>query len=556
MKKRIGRSAVILLLPILLYGLVGPLEIYASNTSEFNFEVKDFYFYFVIASLVLLLAGTVILAAVPQKVSRYFEGIIFGFSFLSYIQNMFLNRKLINADGSQMDWESLKGYSAGNLVIWILVFAAIVCLPLYGKKVCEKIYLWGSAFLSVLQITAWIGLLVSSFSVEMEEHYALSGEKQYQAAAGQNIIIFVLDHYSNGVFDSCRQQYPEIEESLNDFTYYNNAECHYSYTFPSLSHILTGAEVDCSQTPEQWKESCWQEERCLDFYQKLRDKGYECNFYSDGSVYSVLGNVGYLKESFQNVIEAEPKTDHFLLVRLFEKMTIYRYVPYVLKPRFEVLTNIFQEASSYVIENGVNYGNVAFYEGLQENGISINGDTENGFTVIHLEGIHGPRTTTANAEYTDRGLYYDEEEPTPIETAKGLSIILDAYLQELKETGVYEDAAIIFTADHGDEEDPQPIFLIKEPGKQQEEMQINSAPVSLDDLQATILEIMGEEDPSLYGTSIYQWQENSERSRESWFSAEGFQIYTYDTNREELLDKIKNQDYTVEGKETGWKHSW
>ena len=555
MKKRMGRSAVIILLPILLYGLVGPLEIYASNTSEFNFEVKDFYPYFVAASLLLLLIGTVILTLIPQKVSKYFEGFIFGFSFLSYIQNMFLNRKLMNADGSQMDWEALKGYSIGNLIFWIVVYAAILFLPLYGKKVYEKIYLGVSAFLCILQITAGVGLLISALSVEMEEHYALSGEKQYQAAAGQNTIIFILDHYSNGVFDSCRQQYPEMEKSLKDFMYYNNAECHYSYTFPSLSHILTGAEVDCSQTPEQWKASCWQEERCKAFYQTLRENGYECNFYSDGGVYSVLGNVGYLKDSFQNVLETEPKTDRFLLVRLFEKMTIYRYVPYILKPRFEVLTSIFQQASSYVVENGVNYGNVAFYKGLQEQGISINQDAENAFTVIHLEGLHGPRTTTAEAVYTDRGLYYDDEEPTPVETAKGLSIILNAYLQELKEIGVYEDATIIFTADHGDEEDPQPIFLIKEPGKQQDAMQVNSAPISLDDLQATVLELMGE-DTSLYGSSIYQWQEDSVRSRESWFSADGFQIYTYETDRRELLQKIQDRDYTIEGIDTGWKHSW
>ena len=177
MGKRIGRSAVILLLPILLYGLVGPLEIYASNTSEFNFEVKDFYGYFAAASLLLLLIAAVILAVIPQKVSKYLEGLICGFSFLSYIQNMFLNRELINEDGSQMDWEAMEGYSIVNLILWILIYAAILLLPLYGKKFYDKIYLWGSAFLCILQITAWVGLFVSSLSVKLDDHYALSGEK-------------------------------------------------------------------------------------------------------------------------------------------------------------------------------------------------------------------------------------------------------------------------------------------------------------------------------------------------------------------------------------------
>lgn len=556
MKKRFGRAAVIVLLPILLYGIVGPLEIYVGNSKEFNFEMKDFFGYFVLASILGLAIGTCILALIPKKVSKYLEGIICGLSFLSYLQNMFWNKKLINQDGSAMDWSTLTDYAAINIVIWILLFLAICLLPLYLKKYYDKILLGGSAFICLLQLTALVGLLVSAMNSNHDEsHYALSGEKQYQVAAGNNVIIFVLDRYSNGVFDEMRQENAKTTEGLKDFVYYNNAECHYSFTFPSLAHILTGVNVDCSMTPDEWEEAIWQEARCEDYYSLLHSKGYECNFFSAGNVFSVLGNVGYLDGKYDNVVEAKPQIDHFLLVRLFEKMTIYRYVPYVIKPRFETLTSIFQEASAYVVENGVDYENVSFYESLKQKGLSINDETENEYRVIHLEGIHGPRTTTAEATYTDEGLYYDDKEPTEVETATGLSIILDEYIKQLKELDVYDNATIIITADHGVEYDPQPLFLVKLPNIAMDEMQVTSAPIMHDDLQATVLTVLGENCEG-YGTSIFDWSEDSIRTRESWFPSEGFQVYSYEGNRYDLLEKMESQNSRSEGVETGWKHSW
>lgn len=40
--------------------------------------------------------------------------------------------------------------------------------------------------------------------------------------------------------------------------------------------------------------------------------------------------------------------------------------------------------------------------------------------------------------------------------------MLEAYLNELKTLGVYDDSTIIITSDHGDVEYPQIIFFIKE----------------------------------------------------------------------------------------------
>lgn len=109
MKKRlIERKAVeamgICLLPVLLYGIIGPLEIYVGNPLEFEFILKDFFLPFLMISGAFWMAASAVLIILPDKLSSILKVFIFTFSIMSYLQNMFLNSKLMNEDGSPMDW--------------------------------------------------------------------------------------------------------------------------------------------------------------------------------------------------------------------------------------------------------------------------------------------------------------------------------------------------------------------------------------------------------------------------------------------------------------------
>lgn len=556
MKQRTRENIAVFILPLLLLGVVGPFEIFVGNVREFSFSLSDFYFQIVGTFLGIFLVLYLSSLVLPQKVSQYVVSFTFACSTLFYLQMMFFNKELISQDGNGMNWDAYKGYSVINLVIWILVLCALTLLPLYAPKKCTKIMMYGSVFLSLLQVVALVALVTNYIGLEQEDtHYALAGEEQYKVGKDGNIIVFILDQTPNEVFESAMQDNETMEETFRDFTCYNNAECHYSYTFPSLTHILTGTEVDVTLSPDEWKKTAWETERTKAYYKTLQDRGYGCQFFSEGSAFGVLGSVGYLSDNFENVVKTEPKTDRALLYRIMIKSTLYRYAPYVLKPRLETNSRIFYDASFYPVENGIEYENVAFYEALKQEGLSYS-DTHNlEYKIIHLEGVHGPRTTKADASYTEEGLYEDDKEPTPEETSKGLGIILSEYFIQLKQLGVYEDALIIVMADHGVLEVPQPIFYIKLPRQTQEELAVNSAPISYDDFQATILDCLGETKDG-YGTSIFDWNEEDRRERESWFSDEGFMVFTYDGNRETLKQKIMANEYRTEGKETGWKHSW
>jgi hypothetical protein len=69
--ERLKRTLVIFLLPIVSYGLLGPLEIYFGNEKDFNFQYTDFVWIFLIGSLLIWLIGSFILALFPDRLIEY-----------------------------------------------------------------------------------------------------------------------------------------------------------------------------------------------------------------------------------------------------------------------------------------------------------------------------------------------------------------------------------------------------------------------------------------------------------------------------------------------------
>lgn len=99
-----------------------------------------------------------------------------------------------------------------------------------------------------------------------------------------------------------------------------------------------------------------------------------------------------------------------------------------------------------------------------------------------------------------------EENGTRLSQARGSLKIVYEYIDEMKRLGIYDNATIIITADHGQNMDVMreakndmdydmtstPILFVKLPNEQHEEKPIsNTAPVSHTDFAATIINAVG-----------------------------------------------------------------
>jgi hypothetical protein len=178
-------------------------------------------------------------------------------------------------------------------------------------------------------------------------------------------------------------------------------------------------------------------------------------------------------------------------------------LPNYFKPYFDVPNSQYATIVSYP-DNQIEYLNTDFYSVLCDEGLSTADDSKY-VIYYHLNGIH--------ELITDENCQPVEESEGSIEgTMLGMWTMLEEYFKQLKEVGAYNNSTIIVTADHGMMYDTQTIFFIKEANESHEEMQVNSAPISLHELMPTIAYNAGLDTTDL-GETIYDIKEDETRKR-------------------------------------------
>lgn len=539
------RLFLIALLPFVSYGVLGPLEIFFGNQKDFSFQYTDFVWEFVAVSIIVCLIMSAMLAMLPWKIGRIIGALILGTGVASYLQNMFMNVKLSEIDGSPMRWEELGNFPVINTVIWILIVVVVLTICVLLKEKGDTLSIVVSGFLCAIQLVAVISLLITASSNDNTgTALQISGEDQFIVSPNDNIVVFVLDTFGNTNLERVLETYPDALDGMKDFTFFSNADCHYYCTFPSMTHFLTGEDFDFEMRSQDWMAKAWQSERAVSFWEEMDNADYSCMLFSEMNEYT-YGNILNLQDKFDNISPAETIVNKRKLIKLLAKMSVYKYVPYALKPQLEVLTKDFSSVMEYKDGTGIVSDNGEFYQKLIKEKLTIDNEIENAFIIHHLFGIHQPYTLDANANIVN--------ESTVIETMKGLTVIIEEYLKQLRDLGVYDNSTIIITADHGAwyGGDTQPIFFIKRSNETHDDIRINAAPISLDDFQATILDICGK-DYSKYGSSIYDWSGGDSRMRtvymrmndDAYPAVKGSSLfnvyykYSYTTDKEELNRKV------------------
>ncbi len=521
--------------------IFGPAEIFFANVTEFDFLYGEFAGNMALIFIGVLLVCTVLLSILPQKVYSMVISTLFTVSIVGYLQVMFLNKNLdllgVKPDGYRVP--PVQGII--NLVIWLIVLSGVIVLAIKKSEIWKKVVLYLSLLLVGMQSVAMISLVATAPKEAYERAKGserLDGKNQYTVSADKNIIVFVLDYFSSLYLQQMLEVYPDGADCLHDFTYYSNADCTYYGTFPSLAHMLTGCEVDTTVSIAEWCRNIWNDESTVGFYQELQANNYKTNVYTtDTNVLTSSNGCGILRNRISNITNEprEVQVDTGLLLKTLTKMSCYRMAPDLLKPQF--YTNVSEY--SLIVEDkgeGILQTNSDFYAKLQENGLKAD-DSSHYFIFQHLIGTH-EFNTDANGNY--------KEKTSVEETARGCMTIMEGYINELKRLGVYDDATIIITADHGGDykEDLQVVYFIKQPGETHDKSPVTNAPISHCDLLPTVAQMAGL-DYTKYGNSINDFSQDEQRERTIWvrtadpdFPEEVYYGYTYTGDILALITQI------------------
>lgn len=139
------------------------------------------------------------------------------------------------------------------------------------------------------------------------------------------------------------------------------------------------------------------------------------------------------------------------------------------------------------------------------------------FRFIHLVGAHSPWHQDAQMNEIENGTYEQSIEAS--------MTIVATYLQKLKDSGVYDNTAIMILSDHGyniedddsSEKRQHPILFVKGVGEHYDELQVSSAPIS----QSDYLEAYSRLLDGRQGDAIFDYKEGDARKRR-------FLFYDYD----------------------------
>lgn len=542
LKKQFKYIGIILLMPVVLYGLICPLELFSGNQSEFLFGTKDFIWMFLIVFGLLWLIGTVIISVLPEGISNYIAAFIFSLSLSSYIQYMFLNKQLATDDGSAVDWSIYKTESIINLVIWIIVILAVMIVYVIFKEKCKKIFKYTSLFLIIIQCVAALSILFTSkYDAGLNDKYEILSDKQYMVGGQENIIVLILDKYGNLEFDQMYETHPDFAACLKDFTYYEDMNATYAYTTPVFTYIFTGVQGLEPSHYEQDRyllDEAWSSDQSKERFNLIKEAGYERELFTldYGHIYI---DAKCFDDIFDNMGQVKLQTDSGLLFRLFVKASIYKCSPTIIKPYFETMYYSYQGVVNYLDGSPCDYYNADYYKGLTNNRLSIDEASPKKFIIEHISGGHDANID----EFANEYVTHEETEEDRENLQKGLMYLVDEYFNQLKELGVYDSSTIIVMSDHGAEYnkcDPQPIFFIKPANQHFDSIQINNAPVSSEDIMPTIMYHMGIEEYSKYGKTIYDWNESDNRTRSCGYPENDYDPMTYTGNKYELIEIMKN----------------
>lgn len=528
--------------------VVAPLEIVAGSEGSLVFGLEAVWPVIAWGGVAIVVVSTLLVSALRGRAFDLVVSLVFSLGIACYVQAMFMNSGLPSATGATVNWSDYTTIAAISLAVWLVLFIAPLITSLKWSRVTQLAVGVLSAALIVVQGVGVASLFVSNdqASSTASSSYVMTREGMYDVSQKNNVIVFVLDTYDTQFLKDSYAAHPEMLNELTGFTWYQNSAGSMVPTRYGNVFLLTGGYPQEGETfqhflAERYKRS--------NYLSDIESAGYSIGLYSDtlGAEYLSRDDAASLiyDKTINITTEGESLMDGWGTFTALMQCAVYRDFPWVAKPFFWFYTDQINQqmsvdagagsASPYTLDDA------RWFRELKSTGLTANDEGEAGaFRFIHMTGTHWPYNLDEHGE--DIGL----NNATLDQQAQGSMLMVSEYLRQLKELGLYDDATIVITADHGDyypiqgplEEPASPILLVK-PSQSAEQaaqpLSISNAPVWAEDILATVIDAVGG-DASAYGRTVYDIAEGETRRR----------IYFETTNDDKGYD-VELLEYAING---------
>jgi len=474
-------------------------SLYYQNTGEFTFGITAVAKAALIGCGASFLLLSTLAFLLPQKRALpVFSSLTFSLGLGLYVQYNFLNPAVGTLNGSPIDWSAYASRGALSLAFWIACLVLPLVLTLCWRPGGLRVLKGLSLFVTAVEAATVIALVVTSPPVHLSD-FSVTTEHALDVS-DDNIVVFVMDTVDESVFQELRTTAPECaEDCLEDFVGFTNCVGGGSPTIFGLPLLLTGQPYEPTaypRLPGYYDAYLTQAYGKCPLYQDLAQNGYHIGLYTDsmflqGCPEELMQNFGYGTWYINN--------DKKFAATLY-KFCAFLTAPQQLKPVFWCYT---EEFAGFVTVKGYqgetcscsSQNDHRFYQHLTQDGLAYCPGEKN-YRFYHTMGAHDPYDLDEELQYAAGS--------TMEKKARGSFRLLQIYIQQLKDLGVYDNTAIVVTADHGSRHEQayaNPMVMIKQKhhhGAYEE----NSAPITFEQFPATVASQFLE-DYDAYGESYF-----------------------------------------------------
>lgn len=418
------------------------LELYLSNKSYFFFGGIDIL-KFSIPGFIALFLGLCVLGLIQSSLFKnkggIYASIIYALTLALYVQGNFITTSYGEMNGEEIDWNAYRAEGLVSIGVFLCILTIILVMHIWLKEEkTHKIMRYISVCILMVQAVTILILLVMNGGLNKGEEYIASTKDEFNYSKEENIVVLMLDTMDAQAFESVLDD--EYEEILKDFTFYPDTAACFSRTDLALPMILTGEAYKNDETYGRYLIHSFEESPLIN---TLKDNDWKCNIYTTSPFpdSEVSFNVDNCIKSTRTV------SSHRRLAEYMYKLAGFRYLIQPLKKYCWFYPNDIKANLEDTGVSGLNSfcdsNDTFFYD--MDGSIEMNGSTK-GLYFYHLDGAHPPFDTASNFvntqdEVGESGGIYDE--------TRGMMVLIDKYLIELKKNGIYDKCHIIIMADHG-----------------------------------------------------------------------------------------------------------
>ncbi|MBQ5363170.1 MAG: hypothetical protein IIU63_07465 [Clostridia bacterium] len=502
------------ILPVIMLSLIapfmvcffGPFEIFGNNIDQFKFALGDFWLLCIVIAAAIAAVVGVVLMLLRGRAFDVAYGLMFGISFMLFLQGNFLSMGMTSLEGDGAADALGFGKIFVNTAIWLLVIGGSIAVMLLLDKYRDTVRL-----ISIVALVAVLGSSLISFAtlslttdvygeksmVSMTEgEQVLTVKNLDTLAKEQNVIVFIVDRFDYEYYDVALRDCPEIFDELEGFTYFADYITKYPRTFPGALHVMTGVETDFTMSHDEYMTHAYKNS---DHLMDIKNNGFDVNIYTDDYYcYEDAGDMSGYAENLSGKVSYRILQSASLSIDMI-RLSLYRYLPFCAQG---LVGNISTPTFDKYVEYDMTYDIFSTdmkktYGVLTEDEFTLR-ESDKGYSFIHVDGCH--KSTIYDSDFNE----LPENDPQGLRNSTVNVMtqsfkVISRYIAEMKRLGVYEDATIIITGDHAsigsDTKMPSYAYVtalfVKPAGVSTGKTVNNYAQLDVDNVLATIKEACG-----------------------------------------------------------------